>query len=162
VKSYLFETDFCFEDILGPPRVIFTLFIIFENGDEMQVVSDETWTGREGSIRHDSVYNGEMCDSRVDRPNWTRAGFNDSLSAWIMSESMPSPINVSSNGLIILQDMPPIRAGSDALHFEVMTDGEQQSYLTDEDISEIGGAKLTDGGILKPVAMWLSDTRMFC
>ncbi|CAF3787848.1 unnamed protein product [Rotaria magnacalcarata] len=111
----------------------------------MQIFSDQTWTGREGSIKHDSVYNGEMCDSRNDRSNWSRAGFNDSLSAWIMPESMPSPINISRNGLIVLQDMPPIRAGSDALHLEVEIDNQHQRYLNSEDIGKIKGASLTDG-----------------
>ncbi|CAF4113656.1 unnamed protein product [Rotaria sordida] len=142
----------------GPPRLIFILSIIFENGNEIQVLSDQTWTGREGSVKHDSIYNGEIYDSRNDRPNWTRAGFNDSLSAWIMPESMPSPLNSSRNGSLVLQDMLPIRAGSNALHFEVMTDSQQQGYLNLKDIDEIKGAKLTDGGILKPVAMWTSDS----
>ncbi len=127
----------------------------------MEVVSDQTWTGREGSIKHDSVYNGELCDSRNDRPNWAQAGFNDSLTTWIMPESMPSPLNISCNGSLVLQDMPPIRAGLDALHFEVLTNSEQQGYLNDDDIGEIIGAKLTDGGILKPIDMWVSDASMF-
>lgn len=148
-------------NISGPPRLIFILFIIFGNGDEMQVFSDQTWMGREGSIKHDSVYNGEIYDSRSDRFNWTRAGFNDSLSAWIMPESMPSPINTSLNGLLILQDMPPIRAGPDALHFEVMRDYQNRGYLRPEDVGEIKGAKLTDSGILKPVDSWKSDSGMF-
>jgi hypothetical protein len=93
---------------------------MFQNGDDMQVLSDLTWTGREGSIKHDSVYNGEFCDSRGNRPGWAQAGFNDSLSAWIIPESLSSP--VSTSGLLVLQDMPPIRAGEDALHFEVTAD----------------------------------------
>jgi hypothetical protein len=77
-----------------------------------------------------------------------------------MPESLPSPTNISGNGTLALQDMPPIRAGPDALHFEVLTDSQQESYLTAEDIGEIKGAKLTDGGILKPVATWISDSGM--
>jgi hypothetical protein len=137
------------------------LTITFENGEEMEVVSDQTWTGREGSIKRDSVYNGELSDSRNDRPNWAQAGFNDSLTPWIMPESMPSPLNISLNGSLVLQDMPPIRAGLDALHFEVLTNSEQQGYLNADDIGEIIGAKLTDGGILKPIDMWVSDASMF-
>jgi hypothetical protein len=137
------------------------LNITFENGEQMQVVSDQTWTGREGSIKHDSVYHGEFFDCQNDRPNWSRAGFNDSLSAWIMPESLPSPIN-SSIGILVLQDMPPIRAGPDALHFEVTVNGPQQGYLNPEDITEIKGASFTDGGILKPVDMWKSDSSIFC
>lgn len=144
---------------LGPPRLIFILIITFDNGNEMHVLSDQTWTGREGSIKHDSVYNGEIYDSRSDRLNWSCPGFNDSLSAWIIPEPMPSPINMSSNGLLVLQDMPPIRAGPDALHFEVILDSQQQeNFLKSKDISEIKGAKLTDRGVLKPIAMWESDS----
>ena len=149
------------KNVLGPPRLLFTLFITFEDDDEMQVVSDQTWKGREGSIRHDSIYNGEIYDSRNNRPNWARAGFNDSLTIWITPESLSSPLNISANGSLTLQDMPPIRAGPDALHFEVTTDLQSQSYLNAEDIVEIKGAKLTDGGILKPIATWLSDSGLF-
>jgi alpha-L-rhamnosidase len=158
--SFFFTGKFSFL-ILGPPRLVFSLSITFQNGDEMQVLSDQTWRGREGSIKHDSVYNGEICDSRNDRPDWTRPGFNDSLSAWIMPESLPSPIDGSSTGIIVLQDMPPIRAGLDALHFEVTVDGQQQGYLNAEDVGEIKGASLTDGAVLKPVAMWNSESGMF-
>jgi hypothetical protein len=147
--------------IEGPPRLVFTLTIIFENGDQMQVLSDQTWTGREGSIKHDSVYNGEAYDSRNDRPDWARAGFNDSRSAWIMPESLQSPVNETPAGILVLQDMPPIRAGPDALHFEVPTaDSLQQSYLTRDDIGEIKGASLMDGGLLKPVDTWQSSSSM--
>ena len=73
---------------------------------------------------------------------------------------MPSPLNSSVNGSLSLQDMPPIRAGLDALHFEVRTDGPKQGYLSAADIGEISGAKLSDGGVLKPVAMWKSDSGM--
>jgi hypothetical protein len=145
---------------LGPPRLLFNLTITLKNGDQIKVLSDETWRGREGSIKHDSVYNGEICDGRSDRSNWTRAGFNDSLSAWIMPESLPSPVN-GSVGLLVLQEMPPIRAGPDALHVEVTTNDLQRSYLNREDIGEIKGASLTDGGILKPVAVWLSESGVF-
>jgi hypothetical protein len=129
----------------------------------MQVLSDLTWLGRVGSIKHDSIYNGEIYDSRDDRLNWTQPGFNDPLSAWITPDSLPSPINSTGviTGIFTLQDMPPIRAGPDALHSEVITDGHQQSYLTVKDIGEIKGASLTDGGILKPIAIWDAASSMF-
>ena len=47
----------------------------------MQVLSDQTWTGRDGSVRHDSIFNGEIYDSRNDRSEWSQPEFNDSLSA---------------------------------------------------------------------------------
>jgi alpha-L-rhamnosidase len=138
----------------GPPRLMFSLHVVFENAEEMFVYSDQTWQGRQGSIVHDSVYNGEMVDSRNDRPNWATVGFNDSLSLWITPEIMSSPIAVKSNGQMTLQDMPPIRAGPDALHFEINNPSEEKnSYLLKEDIGDIKGAQLHDGGIIKPVSV---------
>jgi hypothetical protein len=135
-----------------------------ENGEEMQVLSDQTWLGRQGSILRDSVYNGESYDARNDRANWARVGFNDSLSTWIMPESMPPPVNVMSNGQLVLQDMPPVRAGLDALHFETNEYNQNRGYLKADDLGEIKGASLTDGGgsVLKPIAMWQPVTGMFC
>jgi hypothetical protein len=136
------------------------LTITFQNGDEMQVLSDQTWNGREGSIKHDSVYNGEICNSQNNRPDWARPGFIDPYSAWITPESLPSPVNSSLNGSLVLQDMPPIRAGPEALHFEITMNDQQHSYLTAEDIGKIQGASLADGAVLKPVATWRSDSGM--
>ena len=160
MRDHLFVKD-RYLKILGPPRLLFTLLITFQNGDQMQVISDQTWTGRTGSIKHDSVYNGEICDGRGDRPTWTRPGFSDPLSAWITPEVLPSPLNISANGSLSLQDMPPIRAGLDALHFEVTPSTQQHVFLTAEDVGEIRGAKLTDGGVLKPVAVWKSESGIF-
>ncbi|CAF4075806.1 unnamed protein product [Rotaria sordida] len=138
----------------GPPRLMFVLHIIFENSDQMNVYSDQTWKGRQGSIIHDSVYNGETVDARYDRPNWAQVGFNDSLSLWITPEILPSPVNITANGQLTLQDMSPIRAGVDALHFEVEHGiDEKKSYLSKEEIGNIFGASLKDGGILKPISV---------
>jgi len=153
VRFIFFPRDFCSIHSLDPPRLLFTLLITFENGDQMQVVNDQTWTGRAGSIKHDSVYNGEIYGSRDGRPNWAKVGFNDPSSVWITPDLMPSPLNSSINSSLVLQDMLPIRAGLDALHFEVLTNNQQQGYLNAEDVGEIKGAKLTDVAILKPVAM---------
>lgn len=125
------------EYLIGPPRLLFTLLITFENGDQMEVVSDESWEGREGSIKYDSIYNGEIYDSRSDRLNWSQADFYDNLTIWIRPEILSSPVNSSLNGTFSLQDMPPIRAGPDALHFEVQS----KEILS----------------ILKPIDMWISD-----
>ena len=149
------------ENVLGPPRLLFTLRIQFENGDEMEIVSDQTWRGREGSLRHDSVFNGEFYDGRNDRPNWDQAGFTDSLTLWIQPDVLSSPLNSSLNSSLVLQDMLPIRAGPEALHFDVSINSEQQGYLNAKDIGQIKGGNLSDGGILKPVATWISGSSMY-
>lgn len=83
------------------------------------------------------------------------------MSTWLAPESLPSPVNTVANGSLVLQDMLPIRAGPEALHFEVNTDSQQQSYLTAADIGDIHGGNLSDGGILKPIARWKSSSGMF-
>ncbi len=128
--------------------------ISFQTGDDLQVLSDLTWTGREGSIKHDSVYNGEICDARNNRAGWAEPGFNDNLTLWITPESLPSP--VGDGGLLVLQDMPPIRAGVDALHFEVKMGDNPHSYLTAGDAGEIQGASLADGAVIQPIEGWRS------
>ena len=144
--------------ISGPPRLLFMLNITFANGEEMQVFSDQSWIGRQGSILRDSVYNGEAYDARNDRADWARVGLNDSLSAWIMAESMPTPVDVAQGGQLTLQDMPPIRAGIDALHLETDVRGHLKGYLKTSDIGVINGASLTDGGVLKPIRLWQPTT----
>ena len=85
---------------------MFTLTITFENGDQMQMLTDQT-----------------------------------------------------SRGILVLQDMPPIRAGADAFHFQVPSmDSLQRTFLNHDQISEIKGASIMDGGVLKPVDMWISDS----
>ena len=54
---------------------------------------------------------------------------------------------------------PSIRAGSDALHFQVPSmDSLQRTFLNHHQISEIKGASIMDGDVLKPVDMWISDS----
>ncbi len=139
---------------VGPPRLLFVLNVVFQNSDNVSIYSDLTWQGRQGSIIHDSVYNGELVDDRNDRPGWAQVGFNDSLSLWITPELMPPPVNVSGTGLFVLQDMPPIRAGQDSLHFEIDPLPEKKNgYLKEKDIGDIQGGRLHDGGVLKPISV---------
>ena len=70
--------------------MLFVLNVVFQNSDNVSIYSDLTWQGRQGSIIHDSVYNGELVDDRNDRPGWAQVGFNDSLSLWITPELMPA------------------------------------------------------------------------
>lgn len=134
--------------------------VTFQTGDDVQVISDLTWTGREGSVKHDSVYNGEIYDARSERVGWAQPGFTDPLSAWITPEVLPSPIS-GSDGIFVLQDMPPIRAGYDALHFEVDVNGHPRTYLAAGDVGEIKGVSLANGSVLQPVAVWGSDSGTF-
>lgn len=75
------------------------------------------------------------------------------LSLWLPAEPMVSPLNETIHGRLVMQDMLPIRAGPDALHFEVTTKP-LSNYLSPEDIGSIQGVPLSDSGRLKPIATW--------
>ncbi|UJR09426.1 hypothetical protein I4U23_013666 [Adineta vaga] len=140
VKRFMVKlTDCC------PPRLLFILNIVLENTQEIQICSDQTWSGRQGSILHDSIYNGEIIDARYERSHWSEVDFHDRLSLWLTPEIMPSPIDMNLNGQYTFQDMPPIRVGNDALHSEI--------NISSEYMNEIIGASLYDGGILKPISV---------
>jgi hypothetical protein len=43
------------------------------------VVTDETWKGsRDGPIRSNNIYNGEMYDARMEIAGWSETKFDDS------------------------------------------------------------------------------------
>ena len=138
---------------LGPPRFLLLLTILFDNGEEMQIHSDQTWMGRQGALLHDSIYNGEFFDRRLERPGWSEVGFNDSLSLWLPAEPMASPINSTLHGQIVMQGMPPIRAGPDALHFDVIPKPLSE-YFSSHEADAMHGVSIRDSGILKPIATW--------
>ena len=75
---------------------------------------------------------------------------------------MPSPVNLTLSGQLVLQDIPPppppIQAGIGALHFETDIHGQAKRYLTAADIGIIKRASLNDGGVIKPVSMWKPTT----
>jgi len=92
----------------GPPRLMFQLNVQLTNGTIIQVVSDTTWMGRQGSITYDGVYNGEHIDARLERSGWAEPGFTDKYSMWVNAEELPAP-----GGVLTAQMMEPIRTNQE-------------------------------------------------
>ncbi len=57
--------------------LLFQLDIIYSDGSEETVVSDDSWKSSTGAIRYAEIYNGETIDARMDKPGWAIPGYND-------------------------------------------------------------------------------------
>ena len=64
----------------GSPRFLCQLHIIYKDGTEQVVISDETWKADKSPVLMDMVYYGEHYDARLEQPGWNTPGFDDS--AW--------------------------------------------------------------------------------
>lgn len=47
-----------------------------ENGEEVWVISDETWKATRGPIIYNNIYDGEIYDARLESKGWNEPGFN--------------------------------------------------------------------------------------
>ena len=70
------------------------------------VVTDENWRGsREGPIRSNNVYQGEIYDARMEIEGWTTSAFDDSEWAVAVEEQ-----EFAGNEIVSWQPMNPIRS----------------------------------------------------
>ncbi len=58
--------------------LLFQLAIIYEDGSEETVISDESWKSSTGSITSSEIYHGESIDARKEKTGWMNAQYNDS------------------------------------------------------------------------------------
>ncbi len=74
----------------GAPRVIAQLEMMFADGSQESVVSDEAWkVSTCGPIVHNGIFTGERYDARLEMEGWAAADYDDS--AWLPAQSMPAP-----------------------------------------------------------------------
>jgi alpha-L-rhamnosidase len=64
----------------GSPRFLGQIHIIYSDGTEQVIVSDQSWKAAESPVTMDLIYDGEYYDARFEQPGWCNAGFDDS--AW--------------------------------------------------------------------------------
>lgn len=88
--------------IYGKPRLILQMHIIFTDGSETIVLSDETWKGSSSPILSNNVYAGEVYDARLEIPGWSTPDFDDSQ--WGRVQIIEGP-----GGKLLSQNLPPIK-----------------------------------------------------
>ena len=61
----------------GNPMMILKMKLIYEDGSEDVIVSDESWKTTPGPITFSSIFGGENYDARLEQPGWDLPDFED-------------------------------------------------------------------------------------
>ncbi|MFP4501802.1 MAG: family 78 glycoside hydrolase catalytic domain, partial [Candidatus Hydrogenedentota bacterium] len=96
------EWDFDIAPWRGTPRFTLQLRVVYEDGTETRVTSDDAWKAARGPITFDCIRNGEFYDARREMPGWDTPGFDDS--GWESARAIDAP-----EGSLRSQMMPPVR-----------------------------------------------------
>jgi len=86
----------------GSKRAIMQLHLLYMDGSEEVVNTDETWKVNDGPILSSCIYDGEIYDANQEIPGWDNTGFDDA--AWSVASILPSP-----GGKMTAQVLPPIK-----------------------------------------------------
>jgi alpha-L-rhamnosidase len=84
------------------PALLLQLNVEFNDGKHVSIASSGSWRTAHGPIASDSVYDGEMYDSRLETSGWDRPGFDDS--SWDGAQVVKG-----WSGVLSAQMMPNIR-----------------------------------------------------
>lgn len=84
------------------PAFCMDLRIVYTDGTEETIVSEQDWKTSAGPITYNSIYTGEHYDARLEQDGWNKAHFDDSKWKGVKYRSAPAD-------LIISQQTVPIR-----------------------------------------------------
>lgn len=85
-----------------PLQMILQMELIYADGTEEVLISDESWKTHDGPITHSAILGGEDYDARRWPENWLRPGFDDSK--WVSAAALPAP-----GGRLRVAASPPLR-----------------------------------------------------
>ena len=88
--------------VYGKPRLIAQMRIVYNDGTEELIVTDETWKCSTGPVVMDNIYLGEFYDARLEKPGWNSPGYDDS--GWDRAEVVDAP-----GGRLVSQKLQPIK-----------------------------------------------------
>ena len=88
----------------GRPKLILQLSLLFADGSQDRVSSDDSWHTGAGPITLSSVYGGEDCDARLEPRGWDSPGFDvHRESAWAPATEVAPP-----GGVLRAQSIPSV------------------------------------------------------
>lgn len=96
--------------------LLFQLYVETQDGQLIEIHSDEQWKTARGPIVEDSIYHGETYDARLEEQGWDLPGFNDQ--AWKKAQKAEPPGGVLSSQMMpaikIVDTLVPIKMTSPA------------------------------------------------
>ena len=84
------------------PRAILQMTVAHDDGTQTHVLTDKTWKTARGAIGANQLVAGEAYDARLEKPNWNKAGYDDSR--WNAAAVLPAP-----EGRLRSQTVPPMK-----------------------------------------------------
>ena len=96
----------------GHKKALAQIHVVYNDGSEQVIVTDESWKWADGPVLFNCVYDGEVYDGNSELPGWNSTGFDES--AW-------KPVTVFENPVagLVSQRMPPIQVNQDILPREI-------------------------------------------
>ena len=94
--------------------LLLQLVIIYENGEEELVVTDDSWKASTGPILMSEIYHGERYDARLEMDGWSEAGFDDGN--WTRATLLDY-----KGGELVAQENVPVRVIQEIAPIEIIT-----------------------------------------
>jgi alpha-L-rhamnosidase len=85
----------------GPPTLFFKMKVVYKDGSEEIIESDQSWKYSKSPITYNSIFGGEDYNANLEQKGWNSKGFNDSNWKKIVIQEAPK-------GVLRVQTAPPI------------------------------------------------------
>ncbi len=87
------------------------LEVLFADGGVQRILTDASWKAATGPILLSDIYDGEVYDARLQKPGWSKAGFDDSQWNKVVVFDHPKNILVAAEGLPVrkIQMLKPVK-----------------------------------------------------
>lgn len=76
----------------GPPTLFFKMKVIYKDGSEELIKSDETWKYSKSPITYNSIFGGEDYNANLEQKGWNEKGFNDSTWKKVIVQEAPKGV----------------------------------------------------------------------
>lgn len=76
----------------GPPTLFFKMKVIYKDGSEELIKSDETWKYSKSPITYNSIFGGEDYNTNLEQKGWNNKDFNDSTWKKVVVQEAPKGV----------------------------------------------------------------------
>jgi alpha-L-rhamnosidase len=76
----------------GPPTLFFKMKVIYKDGSEDIIKSDESWKYSKSPITYNSIFGGEDYNANLEQKGWNETGFNDNNWRKVIVQEAPKGV----------------------------------------------------------------------